>query len=122
MLLLRCMSPQLARNRPSAMAALPPLSGGKRTYCGHVATAVFDPYVWSGRASQEVFVDLADAVLHQCIRPLMERIWLQAIMDISARATSLRDRPRWAKWVTSARTRREDRSSISSHPLADLGG
>src|SRR5713226_7212475 len=43
-------------------------------------------------------------------------------MDISARATSLPDRPQWAKWVTSARTRREDRSSISSHPLADLGG
>ena len=27
-----------------------------------------------------------------------------------------------AKWVTSVRKRREDRSSISSHPLADLGG
>jgi hypothetical protein len=25
--------------------------------------------VWSGRALQEVFVDLANAVLHQCIRP-----------------------------------------------------
>src|SRR6266849_5772468 len=25
------------------MSALPPLSGGKRTHCGHVATAVFDP-------------------------------------------------------------------------------
>ena len=34
---------------------------------------------------------------------------------------SLRDRPQWAKWVTSARRRREDRSSISSDPLADLG-
>src|SRR5260370_41574847 len=43
-------------------------------------------------------------------------------MDISARATSLADRPDWAIRVTSARTRREDRSSISSHPLADLGG
>src|SRR6266480_6907235 len=38
------------------------------------------------------------------------------------RATSLADRPHWAIRVTSARTRREDRSSISSHPLADLGG
>jgi hypothetical protein len=27
-----------------------------------------DPSVWSGRAVQEDFVDLADAVLHQCIR------------------------------------------------------
>jgi hypothetical protein len=33
----------LARNRPGAMSALQPLSGGKRTHCGHVATAVFDP-------------------------------------------------------------------------------
>jgi len=46
---------------------------------------------------------------------------LPAIMDISARAISLPDRPQWAKWVTSVRTRREDRSSISFHPLADLG-
>src|SRR5260370_26763230 len=36
--------PRLYRNRPSAMSALQPLSGGKRTHCGHVATAVFDPY------------------------------------------------------------------------------
>src|ERR1700694_1247385 len=43
-------------------------------------------------------------------------------MDISARAFSLSDRPQWASWVTSVRMRREDRSSISSHPLADLGG
>ena len=27
-----------------------------------------------------------------------------------------------ASWVTSVRRRREDRTSISSHPLADLGG
>ena len=42
-------------------------------------------------------------------------------MDISARAISLTDRPQRAIWVTSVRTRREDRTSISSHPLADLG-
>jgi len=30
-----------------------------------------DPNVWSGRAVQEDFVDLADAVLHQCIRSLI---------------------------------------------------
>src|ERR1700680_2150184 len=42
-------------------------------------------------------------------------------MDISARATSLADRPRRAIRVTSVRTRSEDRTSISSHPLADLG-
>src|SRR6266516_4177301 len=42
-------------------------------------------------------------------------------MDISARAISLADRPQRAIRVTSVRMRREDRSSISSHPLADLG-
>src|SRR6202051_4419939 len=42
-------------------------------------------------------------------------------MDISARATSLTDRPQRAIWVTSVRTRSENRTSISSHPLADLG-
>jgi hypothetical protein len=51
---------------------------------------------------------------------LLER-WLLAIMDISARAISLADRPQRAIWVTSVRMRREDRTSISSHPLADLG-
>jgi hypothetical protein len=81
----------------------------------------FDPHVWSGRASQEVFVDLASAVLHQCIRSL-ELVVLGTIMDISARAFSLADRPQRAIWVTSVRMRREDRSSISSYSLADLGG
>jgi uncharacterized lipoprotein YbaY len=38
---------------------------------------------------------------------------LRAIMDISARAISLADRPQRAIWVTSVRKRREDRSSIS---------
>ena len=47
---------------------------------------------------------------------------LLAIMDISAGAISLAERPRWAIWVTSVRTRREDRTSISSCSLADLGG
>src|SRR5437879_9089764 len=42
-------------------------------------------------------------------------------MDISARATSLTDRPQRAIRVTSVRMRREDRSSILSCPLADLG-
>src|SRR6266480_511486 len=62
------------------------------------------------------------AVLHQCIRSLIGAGLLRTIMDISARASSLPDRPQRAKWVTSVRMRREDRSSISSHPLADLGG
>ena len=67
------------------------------------------------------FVDLASAVLHQCIRSLVGAVLLRTIMDISARATSLADRPQRAIRVTSVRMRREDRTSISSHPLADLG-
>jgi hypothetical protein len=51
----------------------------------------------------------------------LELSMLRAIMDISARAISLPDRLQRAIWVTSVRMRREDRSSISSHPLADLG-
>jgi hypothetical protein len=47
---------------------------------------------------------LADVVLHQCIRPLIGAL-LPAIMDISARAISLADRPQWAIWVTIQRAR-----------------
>jgi hypothetical protein len=36
-----------------------------------VRLSACDPNVWSGRALQEVFVDLADVVLHQCIRSLI---------------------------------------------------
>src|ERR1039457_6587399 len=68
------------------------------------------------------FVKLASAVLHQCIRSLIGAVLLRTIMDISARAFSLADRPQRAIRVTSVRMRREDRSSISSYPLADLGG
>src|SRR5260370_6314574 len=61
------------------------------------------------------------AVSHQCIRSQIGAVLLRTIMDISARAISLTDRPQRAIWVTSVRMRREDRTSISSHPLADLG-
>src|SRR5664280_2866987 len=99
-----------------------PGMGVNRTPWVHRGIDAIDPDVWSGRALQEVFVDLASAVLHQCIRSLIGAVLLRTIMDISARAVSLSDRPQWASWVTSVRMRREDRSSISSHPLADLGG
>ena len=50
-------------------------------------------------------------------------IMLRAIMDISApeNTSSLPERPQRTIWVTSVRMRREDRTSVSSHPLADLG-
>src|SRR5215470_20189403 len=82
-----------------------------------------DPNVWSGRVSQEVFFGSAvggPASLYPAFG--WSAYWLLATMDISAHAISLADRPQWAIWVTSVRMRREDRSSISFDPLADLGG
>ena len=61
------------------------------------------------------------AVLRQCIRCLVGAALLRTIMDISTHATSLTDMPRRTIRVTSVRMRREDRSSISSYPLAELG-
>ena len=104
------------------MSAESLLSGVMRRSCFKAVKSPFDPDVWSGRALQEIFVELASAVLHQCIRPLIGACVLRAIMDISARAISLTDRSQRAIRVTSVRTRSEDRTSISSHPLADLGG
>jgi hypothetical protein len=64
------------------------------TCLGHLETRAIDPDVWSGRASQEVLSSCRVAVLHQCIRPLIGVLVLPAIMDISAPAISLADRPR----------------------------
>src|SRR6516162_11217036 len=67
------------------------------------------------------FAELAAAVLHQCIRPLIGTFapghhgYQRACVLISGRASI------GAIRVTSVRTRSEDRTSISSHPLADLG-
>src|SRR3979411_2248374 len=68
------------------------------------------------------FFNLADAVLHQCIRPLIGACcapghhgYQRACVLISGQASI------GAIWVTSVRTRSEDRSSILSCPLADLG-
>src|SRR5258708_33326250 len=41
--------------------------GVTQTRRGSIDTSGFDPNVWSGRAVQEVFIDLANAVLHQCM-------------------------------------------------------
>jgi len=75
------------------------------------------------RGSQEVFFGSAvggPASMYPAFG--WSAYWLLATMDISAHAISLADRPQWAIWVTSVRMRREDRSSISFYPLADLGG
>ena len=77
--------------------------------------------VWSGRALQVDFAAMAVSGLALMYPAFDWSVVLLAIMDISARAISLADRPQRAIRVTSVRRRREDRTSISSHPLADLG-
>ena len=52
------------------------------------------PNVWSGRASQEVFVDLVASGLASMYPPFIGARRLLAIMDISALAILLADRPR----------------------------
>ena len=83
----------------------------------------FDPNVWSGRALQEGFVDLARMCGLASMYPASD--WSVLCSEpswISARIRShYRTGLKWAIWVTRVRMRREDRSSISSHPLADLG-
>ena len=62
------------------------------------------------------------AVLHQCIRPLIGALFCSGPSWISAHLRSHeRTGLERAKRVTKVRRRREDRSSISFHPLADLG-
>jgi hypothetical protein len=80
------------------------------------------PHVWSGRASQEVFVDLS--VVRSCINVSglsLERV-LRATMDISAPALSLAGRPQVGHLGYQCSQAPGRPSSISSHPLADLGG
>jgi len=82
--------------------------GEQRTSSGHQRRTA--PNVWSGRALQEGFVDLADAVLHQCIRSFIgARRGSRPIMDISARASSLADRLRKSRpghqgWACAGKT------------------
>src|SRR5215472_14065609 len=111
--------------RPSCNSLMQRLLRGRSTDTRAWARTAFvaiDPHVWSGRALQEGFVELAVGGLALMYPTSGWGSLLRAIMEISAPAISLADRPHWAMWVTSARRRREDRSSISSHPLADLGG
>jgi hypothetical protein len=53
----------------------------------------FDPDVWSGRALQADFVELAVSGLASMYPTFDWSVVLLAIMDISARAISLADRP-----------------------------
>ena len=90
---------------------------------GGLKSGAYDPDVWSGRAVQEVSSTQADAVLHQCIRPLIGACrapghhgYQRACDLVSGQASSgLFGSPVFA------RAGKTDPPS-SSHPLADLGG
>jgi hypothetical protein len=105
------------RTAPEARQSLPesgsPILGPRRRFL----TQMYGPAARCKRFSSSWH----SAVLHQCIRSLIGAVLLRTIMDFSAHTTSLTDRPRRVIRVTSVRIRREDRTSISSHPLADLG-
>jgi hypothetical protein len=97
------------------------LANAKKTLAKR-GPSTHDPDVWSGRALQEGFVELAVSGLASMYPAFdLELDGLLAIMENSAPASSLADRPQRAIRVTRVRRRREDRTSISFHPLADLG-
>jgi hypothetical protein len=79
---------------------------GKTGRSAHGQIGANDPNVWSGRALQEVFVELAVSGLASMYPAFDLEHLLRAIMDISARAFSLADRPQRAIRVTSVRMRR----------------
>jgi len=69
---------------PPEMPAPWPLLGEKQKWLRRRQTDAIDPRPCVARG----FVNLADAVLHQCIRPLIgARVVLRAIMDISAHSS-----------------------------------
>ena len=95
----------------------------KRTSPSAPHMSAFDPNVWSGRALQVDFAELAVSGLASMYPASDWSVLCSGPSWISARLRShyLIGLER-AIWVTSVRMRREDRTSISSHPLADLGG
>jgi hypothetical protein len=74
---------------------------------------VIDPMYGPAVRCKGISMRRWQAVLHQCIRPLIGALCSGLIMDISAPAFSLADRPQRTIWVTRFRMRREDRTSIS---------
>ena len=80
-----------------------------------------DPIVWSGRASQEGSSSWLSGLAQ--MYPASDRSsLLRAIMDISARAISLPDRPRVGHLGHQCSQAPRRPTSISSFPLANLGG
>jgi hypothetical protein len=97
------------------------LGSTRRRRAPSVATE-FDPMYGPAVRRKRFHRSGGFAVLHQCIRPLIGAVcapghhgYQRACVLITGQASS------GAIWVTRVRMRREDRSSISFHPLADLG-
>ena len=100
-----------------------PLIGVNRKGPAHGQSDAIDPNVWSGRALQEVFVDPADTVLRQCIRPLLgarcapgHHGYQRACDLISGQAST----GPFGSPVFACAGKTDPPSS--SYPLADLGG
>src|SRR5712671_287674 len=71
-----------------------PLLGEDRKSRIRVLTSEFDPMYGPAVRCKWIFLSWQYAVLHQCIRSQIGAVLLRTIMDISARAISLADRPR----------------------------
>ena len=83
--------------------------------------ASFDPLCMVRPCVARGFVELSDCGLAS-MYPASDWSFCSGPPWISARMRSrYRTGLDWTIWVTSVRMRREDRTSISSHPLADLG-
>src|SRR6516162_3846905 len=63
--LLHCICQLMALSGHASRVAQCPLSGVKRTKSKQDTSSTYDPYVWSGRALQEDFVEWAD--VRSCI-------------------------------------------------------
>jgi hypothetical protein len=88
---------------------------------GALSKTAFDPNVWSGRALRVDFSELAVSSLASMYPAFDWNVWCSGPSWISARVRShCRTGLERAIRVTSVRKRQEDRTSISSHPLADL--
>jgi hypothetical protein len=74
---LRCSAPISV-----GIGAISDIKGG----LGGLKSGAYDPYVWSGRAVQEVFLDPGDDGLASMYPACDWSMWLPAIMDISAHA------------------------------------
>jgi len=108
--------------RKSMSPRMSAIKGNSGLVVLNVSFVARDPNVWSGRALQEGFVNLSDAVLHQCIRPLIGACdpghhgYQRACDLISGQAST----GPFGSPVFACAGKTDPPSS--SHPLADLGG